>query len=151
MDPEKLREFLREGMHSRHHSRLISRRTGTASQPSSPSILRANWPDMDPILHSPSDTASWSSRTPVRHMVPNTSRKGKSLVHRRNRWDVLQLSALSGKNLGACGEAGAVTTNDAELAQKVRNAPGSRAGEKYHHEIEDTMAAWMRFRRACLV
>jgi len=45
-------------------------------------------------------------------------------------------SFYPGKNLGACGEAGAVTTNDAELAQKIRMLRDHGQNRKYFHEIE---------------
>ena len=40
------------------------------------------------------------------------------------------------KNLGACGEAGAVTTNDEALAQKIRMLRDHGQGKKYHHLVE---------------
>jgi dTDP-4-amino-4,6-dideoxygalactose transaminase len=39
------------------------------------------------------------------------------------------------KNLGACGEGGAVTTNDAELAKKVRMLRDHGSVKKYEHEF----------------
>ena len=45
-------------------------------------------------------------------------------------------SFYPGKNLGACGEAGAVTTNDEALAQKVRMLRDHGQSRKYYHEME---------------
>jgi dTDP-4-amino-4,6-dideoxygalactose transaminase len=45
-------------------------------------------------------------------------------------------SFYPGKNLGACGEGGAVTSNDEALAQKVRMLRDHGQAQKYYHEIE---------------
>lgn len=45
-------------------------------------------------------------------------------------------SFYPGKNLGACGEAGAVTTNDESLAQKIRMLRDHGQAQKYYHNIE---------------
>jgi dTDP-4-amino-4,6-dideoxygalactose transaminase len=45
-------------------------------------------------------------------------------------------SFYPGKNLGACGEAGAVTTNDPDLAKKVRMLRDHGQAKKYYHEME---------------
>src|SRR5262249_55004956 len=45
-------------------------------------------------------------------------------------------SFYPGKNLGACGEAGAVTTNDESLAQRVRMIRDHGQNKKYHHLVE---------------
>jgi dTDP-4-amino-4,6-dideoxygalactose transaminase/acetyltransferase-like isoleucine patch superfamily enzyme len=45
-------------------------------------------------------------------------------------------SFYPGKNLGACGEAGAVTTDDETVAQKVRMLRDHGQSRKYYHEVE---------------
>jgi dTDP-4-amino-4,6-dideoxygalactose transaminase len=45
-------------------------------------------------------------------------------------------SFYPGKNLGACGEAGAVTTNDDEIAQTCRLLRDHGQSKKYFHDIE---------------
>ena len=45
-------------------------------------------------------------------------------------------SFYPGKNLGACGEAGAVTTKDPIIAGKIRMLRDHGQKQKYHHEIE---------------
>jgi dTDP-4-amino-4,6-dideoxygalactose transaminase len=45
-------------------------------------------------------------------------------------------SFYPGKNLGACGEAGAVTTNDAGIAAKIRMIREHGQVKKYYHDME---------------
>ena len=45
-------------------------------------------------------------------------------------------SFYPGKNLGACGEAGAVTTDDVDLAQKIRMLRDHGQARKYYHDME---------------
>jgi dTDP-4-amino-4,6-dideoxygalactose transaminase len=60
-----------------------------------------------------------------------------------NRWQkagsigvAAAFSFYPGKNLGACGEAGAVTTNDPAIAQKIRVIREHGQATKYYHDIE---------------
>ena len=62
---------------------------------------------------------------------------------KQNRWlkagSVGRAAAFSfypGKNLGACGEAGAVTTNEAGLAAQVRMIRDHGQAKKYYHDVE---------------
>ena len=45
-------------------------------------------------------------------------------------------SFYPGKNLGACGEGGAITTNDGDLARRARMLRDHGQAKKYYHEIE---------------
>jgi len=45
-------------------------------------------------------------------------------------------SFYPGKNLGACGEGGAVTTNDEQIAHKIRMLRDHGQAKKYYHEFE---------------
>jgi dTDP-4-amino-4,6-dideoxygalactose transaminase len=62
---------------------------------------------------------------------------------KQNRWlkagSIGRAAAFSfypGKNLGACGEAGAVTTDDAGLAAQVRMIRDHGQAKKYYHDVE---------------
>jgi dTDP-4-amino-4,6-dideoxygalactose transaminase len=50
--------------------------------------------------------------------------------------DAAAFSFYPGKNLGACGEAGAVTTNDESVANKIRMIRDHGQNKKYHHAVE---------------
>lgn len=52
--------------------------------------------------------------------------------------DVGCFSFYPGKNLGALGDGGAIITDDAELAQKIRSLGNYGSGEKYHHLYKGT-------------
>jgi dTDP-4-amino-4,6-dideoxygalactose transaminase len=65
------------------------------------------------------------------------------LSKKRNRWmkagsmgRAAAFSFYPGKNLGACGEGGAVTTNDVVLAGKIRMLRDHGQVKKYHHDLE---------------
>jgi len=45
-------------------------------------------------------------------------------------------SFYPGKNLGACGEAGAVTTNDGEIVKRIRMLRDHGQARKYYHDLE---------------
>jgi dTDP-4-amino-4,6-dideoxygalactose transaminase len=45
-------------------------------------------------------------------------------------------SFYPGKNLGACGEGGAITTNDAKLADKCKMIRDHGQAKKYYHDME---------------
>jgi len=62
---------------------------------------------------------------------------------RLNRWvkagsigHAAAFSFYPGKNLGACGEGGAATTNDPEIAAKMRMIRDHGQAAKYYHDIE---------------
>lgn len=48
--------------------------------------------------------------------------------------DIAAFSFYPGKNLGCYGEAGAITTNNDKIAQKIRVLRDHGARKKYHHE-----------------
>ena len=50
--------------------------------------------------------------------------------------DAAAFSFYPGKNLGACGEAGAITTNDPGVAARVKVLRDHGQFKKYHHEVE---------------
>jgi dTDP-4-amino-4,6-dideoxygalactose transaminase len=57
-------------------------------------------------------------------------------VYAGSEGDAACYSFYPGKNLGACGEGGAVTVKDAEVAGRVRRLREHGSRVKYHHEVE---------------
>jgi dTDP-4-amino-4,6-dideoxygalactose transaminase len=62
---------------------------------------------------------------------------------KQNRWlkagsigHAAAFSFYPGKNLGACGEGGAATTNDSEVDRKMRMLRDHGQAKKYYHDIE---------------
>jgi dTDP-4-amino-4,6-dideoxygalactose transaminase len=62
---------------------------------------------------------------------------------KENRWctagsmgTAAAFSFYPGKNLGACGEAGAITTNEEALARKMRMLRDHGQAKKYYHDLE---------------
>jgi dTDP-4-amino-4,6-dideoxygalactose transaminase len=71
--------------------------------------------------------------------------------------DAAAFSFYPGKNLGAFSDAGAVTTDDEELAGKVRMLRNYGSRKKYHHELQgmnsrtdELQAAFLRVKLAVL-
>jgi len=87
--------------------------------------------DMDPIL-------ALARRRGLKVIEDNAQAQGARYKGRRTGGlgDAAGNSFFPGKNLGAFGDAGAVTTNDPELADRVRVLRNYGSRIKYHNEIK---------------
>jgi len=138
MDPEKLRFYLEaECTRDVGMNRPRSRRTGGPVTAVVPVHLYGQTADMDPIL----DLASRYNLSVIEDACQAHGAEYFSM--KEHRWrkagSMGQAAAFSfypGKNLGACGEAGAVTTNDETLAREVRMLRDHGQSRKYHHAVE---------------
>jgi dTDP-4-amino-4,6-dideoxygalactose transaminase len=116
---------------------VISHRTGKRVAAIIPVHLYGQMADMDPIL-------ALAERYNLLVIEDACQAHGAEYFSKRqNRWytagsmgRAAAFSFYPGKNLGACGEAGAVTTNDEELARKLRMLRDHGQAKKYYHEIE---------------
>jgi dTDP-4-amino-4,6-dideoxygalactose transaminase len=93
--------------------------------------------DMDPIL----ELASRYNLVVIEdacqaHGAEYFSRNQKRWLKAGSMGRAAAFSFYPGKNLGACGEAGAVTTDDEELAKKVRMLRDHGQAQKYYHDME---------------
>jgi dTDP-4-amino-4,6-dideoxygalactose transaminase len=137
MDPEKLREYLDLECMIDDRGRPVDRKTGSRVAAVVPVHLYGQMCDMDPIL----ELAGPYNLTVIEDACQ--AHGAEYLSAKENRWRMAgsmgraaAFSFYPGKNLGACGEAGAVTTDDAGLAQRIRMLRDHGQARKYHHHIE---------------
>lgn len=117
--------------------RLISRRSGRRVTAILPVHLYGQPADMDAIL----ELAERHDLTVIEdacqaHGAEYFSRAAELWRPAGSMGRAAAFSFYPGKNLGACGEAGAVTTDDDELARKVRMLRDHGQARKYEHAIE---------------
>lgn len=138
MDPEKLRRYLET--HCTRDSqtgRTVNKRTGSPVTAVIPVHLYGQMADMDPIVE-----LARAHRLVV--IEDACQAQGAQYFSRReNRWrtagsmgHAAAFSFYPGKNLGACGEAGAVTTGDEEIARRCRMLRDHGQSKKYFHDLE---------------
>lgn len=117
--------------------RLTSLRSGRPVTAVVPVHLYGQTADMDPILE-------LAKRHGLIVVEDACQAHGAEYFSRRlNSWRkagtmgrAAAFSFYPGKNLGACGEAGAVTTNDPELADRVKVLRDHGQAKKYYHDVE---------------
>ena len=137
MDPEKLQEYL-EGKCTRDQSgRFISKRSGRPVTAIVPVHLYGQTADMDPILE-------LAEQYGLLVIEDACQAHGAEYFSRKlNRWRkagtmgrAAAFSFYPGKNLGACGEAGAVTTNDQDVSATIKMLRDHGQSKKYYHDLE---------------
>ena len=137
MDPEKLREYLEQKCEKDKSGKLISRRSGRPVTAVVPVHLYGQMADMDAIQE-------LADRFGLIVIEDACQAHGAEYFSRKqNRWmkagsmgRAAAFSFYPGKNLGACGEAGAVTTNDPTLAKNISMLRDHGQAKKYYHDIE---------------
>jgi dTDP-4-amino-4,6-dideoxygalactose transaminase len=138
MDPAKLQEYLEQQCdRDERTGALVDRRSGKRVAAVVPVHLYGQMADMDPIL----ELAGKHNLIVVEDACQ--AHGAEYFSRKENRWRkagsmglAAAFSFYPGKNLGACGEAGALTTNDAELARKARMLRDHGQSRKYHHDVE---------------
>lgn len=136
MCPLALEDFLSNRCR-RQGGRLLSRRSGRTVKAIVPVHLYGQSAEMDPIL----DLAARFDLKVIEdaaqaHGAGYRSKKRGSWKKVGSMGLAASFSFYPGKNLGACGEAGAVTTADAEVARKLRMLRDHGQARKYYHDIE---------------
>jgi dTDP-4-amino-4,6-dideoxygalactose transaminase len=137
MDPDKLGEYLEQKCTRDTSGKLISSRSGRPVTAIVPVHLYGQMADMDAVLE-------LGDRFGLIVVEDACQAHGAQYFSRKqNRWrsagSIGKAAAFSfypGKNLGACGEAGAVTTNDEKLAAQIRMIRDHGQAKKYYHDLE---------------
>jgi len=138
LDVRKLRTYLeRDCCFDDRIGKTVDRRTGKPVVAVVPVHLYGQMADMDPIL----EIAEQYELIVIEDA--SQAHGAEYFSRKENRWRkagsmgaAAAFSFYPGKNLGACGEAGAVTTNDLDLAQKMRMLRDHGQAKKYYHDIE---------------
>jgi len=137
MDPEKLREYLETECQMDSNGRLIDRKNGLRVAAIVPVHLYGQMADMDAILELGEKYNLIVIEDACQaHGAEYFSKKEDRWRKAGSMGKAAAFSFYPGKNLGACGEAGAVTTNDAAIAQKIKMIRDHGQSQKYYHEIE---------------
>ena len=137
MDPARLGEYLENQCEVNSSGRLISRRSGRRVTAVIPVHLYGQSADMDPIL----DLAERYGLIVIEdacqaHGAEYFSRKRKRWMKTGSMGRAAAFSFYPGKNLGACGEAGAVITNEGGIAKTVKMLRDHGQATKYYHDLE---------------
>lgn len=137
MDPEKLREYLEVGCEKNAEGQLISLRSHRPVTAIVPVHLYGQPVDMDAILGIAEQYGLVVVEDACQaHGAQYFSRKSNAWKKAGSMGRMAAFSFYPGKNLGACGEAGAVTTNDPKLAAQVKMLRDHGQAKKYYHDVE---------------
>jgi len=138
MDPEKLREYLETRCEvNAKNGELIERASKRRVVGIVPVHLYGQTADMDPIL----DLADRYKLFVIEdacqaHGAQYFSEKDNVWKIAGSMGNAAAFSFYPGKNLGACGEGGAATTNDLALAARMKMIRDHGQAKKYYHDIE---------------
>jgi dTDP-4-amino-4,6-dideoxygalactose transaminase len=137
LSPERLREYLENQCTKDTTGKLISRRSGRRVGGIIPVHLYGQMADMDAILTLAEQYGLVVIEDACQaHGAEYFSKKSGQWMKAGSMGRAAAFSFYPGKNLGACGEAGAVTTNDAKLAAKVKVLRDHGQAKKYDHDME---------------
>jgi len=137
MDPEKLRKYLETQCSVDHEKQLVSKRSGRPVRAIIPVHLYGQMADMDAILALANKYGLIVIEDACQaHGAEYFSKKNGRWMKAGSMGKAAAFSFYPGKNLGACGEAGAVTTNDPNIAVKIKMIRDHGQAKKYYHDIE---------------
>lgn len=137
MDPERLEAYLAVRCTRGPDGIAVNRRTGSPVTAVVPVHLYGQMADMDRILAIASEYNLLVVEDACQaHGAQYFSAREQRLRKAGSMARAAAFSFYPGKNLGACGEAGAITTDDADLARQCRMLRDHGQSAKYYHDIE---------------
>ena len=135
--PVKLRSFFEHGCTKNAAGQMVSKRSGKPVTAVIPVHLYGQMADMDPIM----EIAAKYNLIVIEDACQAHGAQYFSKKH--NRWFTAgsmgkgaAFSFYPGKNLGALGEGGAITTDDEHVAKICRQLRDHGQAQKYYHDIE---------------
>jgi dTDP-4-amino-4,6-dideoxygalactose transaminase len=138
MDPDKLRQYLEQRCE-------VDGKTGGLVERASkhrvvgivPVHLYGQTADMDPILELAAKYRLFVIEDACQaHGAEYFSKKENAWRRAGSMGLAAAFSFYPGKNLGACGEAGAITTDDEAMAKRMKMIRDHGQAKKYYHDIE---------------
>lgn len=137
MSPERLHQFLESQCRRDAAGILVSLRSGRQVTAVVPVHLYGQMADMDSILRLAGEYGLVVVEDACQaHGAEYFSRQHNCWMKAGSMGQAAAFSFYPGKNLGACGEGGAVTTASATLARVVKMLRDHGQARKYHHDFE---------------
>jgi len=138
VDPQKLRRYLEDAcMRDLETNQIRNKRTGSPVTAVVPVHLYGQMAEMDPILELAAQYGLKVIEDACQaHGAKYFSKKAGNWKTAGSMGHAAAFSFYPGKNLGACGEAGAITTDDERLAQTCRLLRDHGQSKKYFHDVE---------------
>ena len=138
MNPAKLREYLETCCeYDDKIGELIERSSKRRVAGIVPVHLYGQTADMDPILELAAKYNLFVIEDACQaHGAEYFSQKDNAWKRAGSMGQAAAFSFYPGKNLGACGEGGAITTNDGVMAARMKMIRDHGQAKKYYHDIE---------------
>ena len=132
-----LQRYLEKQCIRERSGRLISLRSGRPVTAVIPVHLYGQMADMDAILNLAEQYGLVVIEDACQaHGAEYFSKKNNRWMKAGTVGKAAAFSFYPGKNLGACGEGGAVTTNDPEIAIRIKMLRDHGQVKKYYHDVE---------------
>ena len=138
MDPTKLREYLETRCDFDNKcARLIERSSKRRVAGIVPVHLYGQMADMDPVQELAEKYNLFVIEDACQaHGAEYFSRKDNAWKRAGSIGKAAAFSFYPGKNLGACGEGGAIATNDGAMAAHIKMIRDHGQAKKYYHDME---------------